>query len=173
MILIHGCTNTLMYFQRFKTLTIHCWQTDRTLWNIAALWQVCILHCPLLWGSDHRYEAQPRKQRLHLCFKSCNSWDSSQKFRNSKLQKCLSLTAPECWTCLATAPRCNLQMQVYSMDAAPDSDPAPEPLFVSATNNDKVRQGGEGTTNRKPWSWRKHIFNIYVTFMHVSILFHT
>jgi len=41
-------------------------------------------------------------------------------------------------------------MQVYSMDAAPDSDPAPEPLFVSATNNDKVRQGGEGTTNRKP-----------------------
>ena len=31
MILIHGCTNTLMYFQRFKTLTIHCWQTDRTL----------------------------------------------------------------------------------------------------------------------------------------------
>lgn len=46
--------------------------------------KVCILHCPLLWGSDHRYE-------------------------------------------------------VYSMDAAPDSDPAPEPLFVSATNNDKAR----------------------------------
>jgi hypothetical protein len=43
-------------------------------------------------------------------------------------------------------------------------------LFVSATNNDKVRQGVEGTTNRKPWSWRKK--HIYVTFMHVSILFH-
>jgi len=46
--------------------------------------KVCILHCPLHWGSDHRYE-------------------------------------------------------VYSMDAGPESDPAPEPLCVSATNNDKAR----------------------------------
>ena len=71
--------------------------------------QVCILHCPLHWGSDHRYE-------------------------------------------------------VYSMDAGPESDPAPEPLCVSATNNDKARHPGLKT------KWYVILFSFFFRSCLIDIL---
>ncbi|CAJ1440877.1 unnamed protein product [Effrenium voratum] len=85
-VLVFECAGAASQMRRFISATA-CWSeaedlplaVNAVVRSPAAAEKVCILHCPLHWGSDHRYE-------------------------------------------------------VYSMDTATDSDPTPEPLFLSATN---------------------------------------
>lgn len=69
-LLVFECAGGDSQFRRFSAATSSWNEVEELSLTVHAavqsplnLEKVCVIHCPLRWGSDHRYEAQPKRLR--------------------------------------------------------------------------------------------------------------